>query len=83
MGAQMGYTFTPDNATTPTKATVAPSNASYAIYAPTADATNKSYVRFAATSGNKALWSNNSSSKVGIKNNAVISGGSAKGNQYE
>ena len=82
-GAQMGYTFTPDNATTPTKATVAPSNASYAIYAPTADATNKSYVRFAATSGNKALWSNNSSSKVGIKNNAVISGGSAKGNQYE
>lgn len=82
-GAQMGYTFTPDNATTPTKANVAPANALYALYAPTADGTNLSYIRLASTSDSKTFWSNNSTSKIGIKNYAAIDGGSAKGNQYE
>lgn len=81
-GAQMGYTFTPDNATTPTKANVAPQTALYTIYAVTADATNPSYVRIASTNTNKTLWSNNSTT-IGIKDNALIGGGSAKGNQYE
>ena len=82
----MGYTFTPDNATTPTKATVAPQTALYSIYAPRADGTNKSYVRFATTTEDntgKTLWSNNSTSKIGIKDNAAVNGTSAKGDQYE
>ena len=81
-GAQMGYTFTPDNATTPTKATVAPQTALYSIYAPRADGTNKSYVRLASTNDYKTLWSN-SSTTYGIKDNALVTGTSSKGDQYE
>lgn len=82
-GAQMGYTFTANNTTTPTKATVAPQTALYSIYAPRADGTNKSYVRFASTNDGKTLWSNNSTSKIGIKDNAAVDGPSSKGDQYE
>ena len=81
-GAQMGYTFTPDDATTPTKADVAPQTALYSIYAPRTDGTNKSYVRFASTNDDKTLWSN-SSTTYGIKDNALVTGTSSKGDQYE
>ena len=81
-GAQMGYTFTPDDATTPTKANVAPQTALYSIYAPRADGTNKSYVRLASTNDYKTLWSN-SSTTYGIKDNALVTGTSSKGDQYE
>lgn len=84
VGAQGGYSFTPDNSTTPTQATIAPEAAIYNLYGfATSSPYDSSFVRFAGDNDHKALWSNKSNSSVGIKNNAGIAGGSAKGEQYE
>ena len=82
--AHGGYSFTPNNASAPTQATVAPATAIYNLYGFAAAGTyDRGFVRFAGDLNDKALWSNKSNASIGISNKAAIGGGSAKGEQYE
>ena len=83
--AHAGYSFTPNNATTPTEATVAPEAALYNLYgyATSAGVCDSSFVRLAGDNNHKTLWSNKSNSSVGIRDYATISASSPKGDQYE